>query len=601
MKKGLPIGIEDFETIATRNYYYVDKTPFLKTVLTADSYVQLITRPRRFGKSLFMDMMAAFLSVNSENPGDTSRQEKLFAGLKILEDKEFCGRFMGRVPVLCISFKGIDRQEFSKAYQVLANRLVTAAREHAYLLKSSRLDEEDKNLLSQFLSPSFMGDLANEEDALSFVEKMAVFLAKHHGRQAALLVDEYDVPIAKAAAHGYYTEMVEVIRGLLDPLKSGGTEKVSNLPALGKIILTGCLRVSKESIFTGLNNLDVNSVCSEDIGLAECIGFTQRDVDDLLNYYGLSSRKDVVKKWYDGYQLAGREIYCAWDVLNFVSLALRTENPLAYEPQNYWLNTGSNDILHPFVEYLTKTDSDMMQKLVDGEAVEIELNEQVTHADLEARRPEDFWTLLLFSGYLTVMGRRGGRYQVRIPNEEIRDSFRKRVERLFSRENAAFASRGIQFKNAALVGDAEDMSNILFEILADFVSIRDSATRAPAENYYHGMLIGLFACVPRNEIAFFESNREAGEGFADITFTSASMPRTGVVIELKRARTEDELEGIARKALEQIRRMRYAQGFRRKLCSRILGYGIAFHGKACMVLSEELQDSQASSLRANDR
>ena len=228
----MPIGIEDFETIATRNYYYVDKT--------AGCYAQLITRPCRFGKSLFMDMMAAFLSVNPENPGDTSRQERLFSGLKILEDREFCEQFMGKVPVLSISFKGIDRQELSKAYKVLASRLVTAAKEHAYLLKSSRLVEEDKKLLSQFLSSSFMGDLANEEDALSFVEKMAVFLVKHHGRQAVLLIDEYDVPIAKAATNGYYKDMVNVIRGLLDPLKSGGMEKVCGLPPLGKIILTGC-------------------------------------------------------------------------------------------------------------------------------------------------------------------------------------------------------------------------------------------------------------------------------------------------------------------------------------------------------------------------
>lgn len=590
MEKKLPIGIEDFETIITGNYYYVDKTPFLKPVLTSGCYVQLITRPRRFGKSLFMGAMRAFLSIDPENPDSTSWQKKLFTGLKVLEDREFCEQFMGRTPVLNISFKGIDRQEFSNAYKVLARRLATAAKEHAYLLKSPRLDDDEKMLLSKFLSFSFMGDLENEEDVLSFVERMAVFLAKHHGRQAVLLVDEYDVPIAKAASNGYYKDMVDVIRGLLDPLKSGGTEKVNGLPALKKIILTGCLRVSKESIFTGFNNPDVNSVCSENEILAECIGFTQKDVDRLLDCCGLSPRRDIVKKWYDGYRIAGREIYCPWDVLNFCSDAMaKVSNPLAYEPQNYWMNSSGNDILQPFIDHLTKTDSSMMEDLVNGEEVEIKLNEQVTYADLADHKSEDFWTLLLFSGYLTAVDRKaGGQYSLKIPNEEIRASFLNRIGRMFSPANTEFVPYGISFAKAAFSGSAIDLSNVLSEVLIDFVSLRDPATKAPAENYYHGLLAGLLACA-RNAVTSFESNREAGNGFADITFTSVLQPRVGVILELKRvAKAEDMLSG-AKAALAQIRSRHYARGMKGKQCSKVFGFGIAFHQKSCVVLCEELK------------
>ena len=590
MEKKLPIGIEDFKTIITGNYYYVDKTSFFKPVLTAGCYVQLITRPRRFGKSLFMDTMSTFLSIDPENPGSASRQEKLFTGLNVLENRQFCDEFMGTVPVINLSFKGVDQPTFSLSYGLLAKKLVKAAKKHAYLLESPRLDANDKKTLSSYLSLDFMANPDNRLQLLSFIEDMAVFLARHYERQAVLLIDEYDVPISKAAAYGYYADMVSVIRGLLDPLKSGDTERINGLPVLKKVILTGCLRVSKESIFTGLNNPDVNSVCSENEILAECIGFTQKDVDQLLDCCGLSPRRDIVKKWYDGYRIAGREIYCPWDVLNFCSDAMtKISNPLAYEPQNYWMNSSGNEILLPFIDHLTKTDSSMMEDLVNGEEVEIKLNEQVTYADLADHKSEDFWTLLLFSGYLTAVDRKaGGRYSLKIPNEEIRESFLNRIGRMFSPANAEFVPYGISFAKAAFSGSAIDLSNILSEVLIDFVSLRDPATKAPAENYYHGLLVGLLACA-RNTVANFESNREAGNGFADVSFTSALQPRIGVILELKRvAKAEDMLSG-AKAALAQIRSRHYARGMKGKQCSKVFGFGIAFHQKSCVVLCEELK------------
>lgn len=587
MEKQFAIGIENFETIIDGGYYYADKTSFIRPVLTSGSYVQLITRPRRFGKSLFLETLREFLEISAAHPGDASRQKRLFHGLNVLEDEAFCKRFMGQHPVLHVSFHAVAGEDFNAARAALADAFQEIAAKNACLLSSPRLNEEDKSFLRDCSSRKYLRNAENLQDLKGFLKQMLMMMAKHFERQAVLLIDEYDVPLKHAAVKGYYNAMVDLMRSELAFLKSGGT-LLNNKPAVMKAILMGCLRVSKESIFTGLNNLDVNSVCSENEFLAECIGFTPTDVDRLLACCGLSSRRGIVKQWYDGYRFAGKDIYCPWDVINFCASALRKRsNPLAYEPQNFWLNTSGNDIILPFIDYLTKTDSDMMQALIDGKAIEVELNEQVTYADMAGHRSEDFWTLLLFSGYLTIISRSSGKYWMRIPNEEVRDSFEKRISWLFSGGNASFAPHGIDFARAALAGDANGMSNILFDVLTDYVSVRDSASRAPAENYYHGLLTGLLACVPKNSIAFFESNREAGDGYADITFTSARLPRAGVVIELKKAASENALESTAQEALEQIQQRHYVQGLKHKLCSRIFSYGIAFHKKSCIVLSRK--------------
>ena len=590
-KKSLPVGEEGFVDLIRKNCYYVDKTAYLKPLLESGSYVHLITRPRRFGKTLFLNTLRRFLEINLKNPDDRSLQEELFADLKIRREQALCDRFMGRCPVLSVTLKNVKGPSFEEAMQSLAETLQPIVEQFASLADSPRLTPDDRSYLRQCCMREHMLDPKNLPDLQAFLGKMAVILGRHFGRQVFLLIDEYDVPLQKAMKAGCYPEMLAFMQGFLSCLKPGDTMYLEDgRHAVQKAVLTGCLRVSKASIFTDLNNLNVNSVCTQGGPLSSAIGFTPSEVEDLLAFYGLEAQGAVVKDWYDGYRIGKAELYCPWDVIHFCDDILADGVDLkTFKPQNYWIDTSSHDALQPYIDYLTKADSGMMQALVDGEEIETTLNEQVAYGDLHAHRPEDFWTLLLFSGYLTVAGRKGDAYRLKIPNEEVRDAFKRRIQWMFSPRNPGFASSGVQLKNAALAGDADAMSNVLFEVLADFVSIRDSATRAPAENYYHGMLIGLFACVPKNEIAFFESNREAGDGFADISFTSPQMPRTGVVIELKKAASEDALESVAQKALEQIRRMHYVQGFRRKLCSRIFVYGIAFHGKACMVLSEEFK------------
>lgn len=563
--------------------YYVDKTRFLKPLMESGNYVDLITRPRRFGKTLFLDTLRSFLSpVQSESDGVSP--EVLFKGLDISRDEAFCNRFMGKTPVFFTSFKGIEGADFPQAYRALARKIASAAQSCAFLLQSERLSRADKASLEQYASLQFMRNLDNRDIAAGFLSDMICFFAKHYNRQVVLLIDEYDVPLEKAASHGYYDEMRFLIRGMLEILKPEGMPLINGLPILGKAVLAGCLRVSKESIFTGVNNFSVNTVCTDNDTFAPAIGFTESEVGALLLAYELDSRKDDVKRWYDGYRFGSSAIYCPWDVLNFCRFALESRSPVDFEPRNFWTGTGGSEAIDEFLGFLSEEDASRMQTLLDGGEIECTLNEQLTYADFAGHKSDDFWTLLLFTGYLTVSRQLGrDRFQLKIPNEEIRQTFRERIEVRFSSRNASFAQHGVKLADAALSGSADGMAEVLEPLLRKYVSVRDAASRAPAENYYHGFLCALLASAEAR-IQDFASNAEAGDGYADIVFTSGTgSRRVGVVLEVKRAKSVEDLRKAAQQALKQIEEKDYGSWFRKMRCAQYYAYGIAFCGKHCEV------------------
>ena len=591
MKKTLPVGNESFISLMENHSYYVDKTAVFKPLMESGNFVHLITRPRRFGKSLFMDTLRTFLQLNPDHPGDTSLQQRYFSDKTIFSDHAFCQRFMGQIPILFLCLKGIDKPNYERAYRAFAKKLHEHAKAHAYLLDSPRLSASDKTVFRQYLDPTFMRDVDNQDDAAAYIGDMATFLAKHFERPAVLLIDEYDVPLAKAAANGYYEDMRFFMKALLEPLeplKTGGTPTINGVPVIRKAILTGCLRVSKASIFTDVNNFNVNSVCAQGSALAAAIGFTSEEVSELLDYYGLSEKRTIIRQWYDGYRIGGHDIYCPWDVLRFCDDILSNGvNPDTFKPANYWADTSGNEVIDEFLGFLTSEDADRMQTLMDGSSVEFKVNEQLTYDDFVHHRSDDFWTLLLFTGYLTVAAfTDAGTCLVKIPNEEIRETFRNRIQSHFSSANRTFAHGGEAFGRAAFTGDTATLQTLTCQLLERYVSVRDTATRAHAENYYHGFLMGLLGsadAVVKNLL----SNREAGDGYADIVFTSLGA-RVGVVLEIKYCADRSQLKSSSEAALRQIHDKRYADGLAGFGCPRLFGYGLAFSGKNCVVTGAEL-------------
>ena len=420
MKKTIAVGNSSFVTLIEDENYYVDKTAYIKAVMESGHAVDVITRPRRFGKTLFMDTLHAFLTVTF----DRARQQAWFKGLKIAEDKVFCEKFLGQFPVIFLSLKGVEGQNFQWAYRSFTRKLVTEAKRHEYLLESPRLGDEEKAMLRSYSSQMFMRELSNLDLAESFLGNMIAMLAKHYEKQVVLLVDEYDVPLARAAERGYFSEMRDLLKAFLGPLKPETGPIVNGRPVLKKAVFTGCLRVSKESIFTGVNNFAANTVCTEnDPALSAAMGFTPDEVNEMLRYYDLESVRDVVKHWYDGYRFGRQDIYSPWDLISFCSKASKTSDPAARVPENYWTATSGNVVIDEFLGFLSDADADRMQLLVDGGVIEVEINEQLTYAGMAFHKLEDFWTILLFTGYLTVAERLGPkRFLLKIPNEEIRQN-----------------------------------------------------------------------------------------------------------------------------------------------------------------------------------
>ncbi len=586
-----PLGVQYFSKLRSQDMYYVDKTPYIKAVMQNPADVLLITRPRRFGKTLFMNTLKFFLQINPENPSDAAWNKPLFDGLAILEDRDFCAACMGRYPVVNMTLLFTESTSgFEQAYQLFIQTLVSLANEFSYLADSPKLSAVEKELFRRYLTPDYIEDVNHIADAKAFLNRIVTYLSKHFGLPVVVLIDEYDVPLAKAAQNGYYTKMLDLIRSFLgqalkpDQIATGQ----KNCDYLKKAVLTGCLRLSKESLFTDFNNPDVNTVCSESQALSQTIGFTTSEVTAMLDYYHLGARFDEVKAWYDGYRFCNTEIYCPWDVVNFCSKACESPDPLAYGPKNYWVNTANPSVIGEFLGFLSGDDTDKMQDLLDGKDIVIEVNESLNYDDLARHRASDFWTLLLMTGYLTLSGTVDDSlnlYRVRIPNHEIRRNFEQNVKAHFASDHNCLVLHGLDLTKAALAGDVERMEKELNTMLDNFVSIRDTATKAPAENYYHGFLNATFAHAG-TLVTDYRSNPEAGDGYADIAFIAGDGPRrAGILIELKHCKSRDALYDTADAALAQAAQKHYAKYFKQYRCTRHFVYGIAFCGKTCAVVS----------------
>lgn len=555
----LSTGIEDFKEIRIDGYYYVDKTALIEQVLDKRSKVTLFTRPRRFGKTLNMSMLRYFF--------ETGTDSKLFNGLYISQNAELCEKYMGKYPVIAISLKGVDADSYTKAKAQIIKIINREARRHRLLLKSEKLDSFDKELLTQLLSRNM------EEDTItSSLQELTELLEAHFSKKVVVLIDEYDVPLAKAYENGYYNEMVFLIRNLF-----GNVLKTND--SLAFAVLTGCLRIAKESIFTGLNNFKVYSITNTEFD--ETFGFTNEEVRKMLVYYGLDSHFEEVKAWYDGYRFGNADVYCPWDVVNYCEDHKENTNA---ELQNYWMNTSGNEVIQHFVDsmndphMLTKSE---LELLVSGDTVVKQVDEMITYKELYSNI-DNMWSTLFMTGYLTQRGKEpDGRYHLAIPNREICDCMVRRVLALFKRSVSQNRELLRSFCNAMLASDASTMEHALTEYMGKTISIRDSFAKSIRENFYHGLLIGILGSQGAWKAT---SNKESGDGFSDILIeVNEDDLRIGMVLELKYSKTENALDKECDDALQQIEDKNYDQELREKGYTKILKYGIAFYHKKCRV------------------
>ena len=558
-KKKLPIGIENFEEIRKEDFYYIDKTGLIIELLHNWGAVNLFTRPRRFGKSLNMSMLEHFFSLD----GDKS----IFNGLKISKETALCEEYMGKYPVVSISLKGMDALNFERAFRMGARAVRRTAGEVQYLLESDKLSESDK-LEYQSLLDSNM-DESTFCDSLRILSEM---LEKHHNTKVILLIDEYDVPLAKAHANGYYDQMISLIRSLLgEALKTNNSLKLA--------VLTGCLRISKESIFTGLNNLKVRSVT--DVRFDEYFGFTDTEVKTLLEYYGYPDSYDVAKKWYDGYHFGNVDVYCPWDVLNYCDSLLDDKEA---QPENYWINTSSNDAVKRFIQesanYAAKRE---IESLVAGEVITKEIHQELTYPEVY-QTIGNIWSLLFTTGYMTQRGKAEGRQmKLAIPNLEIRDIYVTQIMEFFKENVREDGDTLNRFCDALRNEDTENVEKIFTEYLRKTISIRDTAVKKEMkENFYHGVLLGILGVKNRWGIS---SNREMGEGYADI-LVEPDTGDIGIIIEVKYAHDGD-LDGACKEALKQIEYTKYEDSLEDDGIENILKYGIACYKKRCRVMLAE--------------
>ena len=558
LKKRLPVGIENFEKIRRDGFYYVDKTDLIKELLENWGEVNLFTRPRRFGKTLNMSMFQCFFEIGCD--------KSLFDGLRIAEESTLCETYMGKFPVISISLKGIDAADYETARNLMVKVVNEEARRFQFLTESSRLTDTDKMLFGQLLQKEM-----DDETLFCSLRELTELLRKHYEKQVIVLIDEYDVPLAKANELGYYGEMVRLIRGIF-----GSALKTNH--NLYFAVLTGCLRVAKESIFTGVNNF--NTFTITDVDFDEYFGFTDAEVKEMLEEYQLGSSYEDVREWYDGYRFGNVDVYCPWDVICYVNK--RRTDP-ALQPQNYWLNTSGNEVVRHFIEALgdgvTKTE---MERLIGGEIVQKEIHEEMTYHDLYADMG-NVWSVLFMTGYLTQRGRADGNlYNLVIPNREIRNIFTEQIMKMFQEQAEQDGETLGRFCDALEQGNAEEVERCFTGYMRKTVSIRDTFVRkATKENFYHGMLIGLLGFKEGWTVMY---NREAGDGFSDIQILIDDA-ETGIVIEVKYAQNGD-LEAECQKALTQMRALHYEDGMRNAGMQKVFKYGIACWKKTCKVVVE---------------
>lgn len=557
----LPVGIEDFQEIRRLGFYYVDKTMLIEQLLAKWGKVNLFTRPRRFGKSLNMSMLRYFFDIETD--------KTLFDGLYISRNKQLCEEYMGKFPVIFLSLKGVDGLTFSEARFCLAELIESEARRFKFLMHSDNLDADDKAMYRDLLS-LHGADVA--AISLRFaLKKLSELLYKHYGQKTLILIDEYDVPLDKAFQHGYYREMVALIRGLF-----GETLKTNEFIQFA--VLTGCLRVSKESIFTGLNNFKVLSIT--DARFDEHFGFTDAEVQQLLHVYNLEEHLAETKEWYDGYRFGEVDVYCPWDVINHVDRLLGQP---AAEPQAYWINTSGNELVKRFINKANKTTRDEIERLVSGESIEKHVRLELTYDEID-NGIDNLWSVLFTTGYLTQAGMTAqGAYKLVIPNREIREVYKLQIQEWFKDAVLSNTEQLTACWSAFKAGDAEVIEKYLNNTLSNSISVFDLKA-AEKENAYHTFLVGLLA---GNSGWLVKSNVEAGEGFADIIVETEDAD-AGMILELKYAREAAGLAKACEKALAQIKERRYAEYLKNEGRNQMLFYGIAFYKKRCRVVVEKL-------------
>ena len=551
----LPYGKDDFTKLREQNCYFVDKTPYLKQVFGIDaSDVLLFTRPRRFGKTLLISMFDSFLKINPEKPFDNSKQLELFKGTKILEDKEFCDKFMGQCPVITITLKKVEGTNFKEFYESFASAVYDVALRYSYLKNSNKLDKSDKDELENLTTKSYLLKIENQQTVKDALSTLSGLLYKEYGRRAILLIDEYDVPLAAASYRDRvnkvlyknrpdfvadcHDKMIVLMKGFFDLLKTS----LGDEGAISKAVITGCLKVAKNSIFTGVNNFNVNTVTSQNMNLTGIIGFTKDETYQILKDYEMDDYATDVKNNYDGYKFCDKEMFCPWDVIKFLDENYQN-NFNGYKDLvktgNYWANSTSSPALYEYLGFLTDNDNQKMQDLVDGKSISFILNESMNYDTLSEHNSNDFWSLLLHTGYLTLDweqtkkeelkkdGKTNKEIVAKIPNLEILDCFDKNIKARFSsvvkKDNLA-----LNIANALLDGNVDFVQNKLEPLLRSFVSVRDIATRAPHENYYHGFLNGIFTNCKDN-LGEYHSNYETGDGYADITFNNLGGTKACVI------------------------------------------------------------------------
>ena len=560
-KLPLPTGIDDFKKLRSNNNYYIDKTILIEQVVETRSEVTLFTRPRRFGKSLNMSMLQSFFEIGTD--------PSLFADLYVSKNTDLCEKYLGKYPVIFISLKGIDAGSYEKARAQLIRTLNREARRFQFLLESDKLTTIDKKLFLELL------DRNMEEDAItSSLQELTELLEIHYNQKVIVLIDEYDVPLAKAHENGYYDKMVLLIRNLF-----GNALKTNT--SLAFAVLTGCLRIAKESIFTGLNNFKVYSITN--VQFDETFGFTDTEVKEMLHYYELDDKYEEVREWYDGYHFGKADIYCPWDVVNYCNDHLN--NPDA-EPENYWMNTSGNSIINHFIDsinepdMLTKTE---LERLVNGKLVRKRVDEMITYNELYSTM-DNLWSTLFMTGYLTQQGKESdGRYCLTIPNREIRNIITERILTLFRNEVKSDGKMAEKFCQALINQQPEKVEELLNAYLQKTISIRDTfVQKAFKENFYHGILLGILSYKNNWDVS---SNRESGNGFSDILIETDD-PEVGIVIEVKYTDDNGSPESDCKNALKQIETKNYAQALEQDGIQKILKYGIAFQMKKCCVKTQ---------------
>ena len=565
-KRKLPVGVEDFEKIRREGFYYVDKTTMIRDLLRKWGEVNLFTRPRRFGKSLNMSMLKAFFEIGCD--------KALFDGLAISGEQDLCEKYMGKFPVISVSLKGVNGADYETARALLCSVIGNEAARFRFLLETDRISELEKELYRQLLvtDPNRQGMYAMPDAVLmGSLKTLSMLLKEYYKTEVIILIDEYDVPLAKASERGYYESMALLIRNLFE-------QALKTNDSLYFAVMTGCLRVAKESIFTGLNNLKLLSVTS--VRFDEYFGFTDEEVRELLRYYGREDRYEAMREWYDGYRFGNVEVYCPWDVISYCDDL--TDDPEA-EPRDYWSNTSSNDVIRHFIEKvdhgLTRSE---IEALVSGEILTKEIHEDLTYNRLYDS-VDHIWSVLFATGYLTQRGKaEGKRYRLAIPNREIRNIFTEQIMTMFKEAVAKDGESLDAFCAALQKGDAREAERLFTAYLGKTISIRDTSVRkASKENFYHGILLGILGF---KSGWYVRSNEESGEGWSDI-LVRLENEDTGMIIEIKYAE-EGRYAAACEQALRQIEEKDYTAKLKEEGCSLILKYAVACFRKKCRIVCE---------------